>query len=391
MMIQAKTTNQQSASRGRWRRLAKRLALMFLALILAVGLMEAALWVIAPVPFDEWMVYVPDGRIRARAEPNQVVHTAEGAVVRINSLGFRGPEYSWTPPPGTLRIAVFGGSSTFCWQNSSEETTWPARLQHYLGEALRMPVEVINLGLPGFDATQSKSNYMFLGRALHPDVVIEYDGWNDMKYFRMLERAPDTFTRWVPNKPWWQKLARSTQIGRRARNAMWNMTKRKLEVRFSSLEKEGVASNQPVKPQAFEWARKNYEDFVLLAKTDGVVPVLVTQAHLIDPANRGRKGGYDEALAEAADMFDMSFPVLYQSALEMNRIVRDAAIKGGAVFVDGYAGVPHDFDHFEDGVHFNDKGSDAFGRLIAQALLIDPQFQAAVQRVRQRATSAPAQ
>ncbi len=389
-MSEATTPNKPPSSTGGWRRWAKRLALLIFALVAAIGLTEAALWVVAPVPFDEWMVYVPDGRIRARAEPNQVIHTADGAAVRINSLGFRGPEYSWTPAPGTLRIAAFGGSSTFCWQNSSDETTWPARLQHDLSEALHMPVEVINLGLPGFDATQSKTNYMFLGRALHPDVVIEYDGWNDMKYFRMLERAPDTFTRWVPNKPWWQKLARSTQIGRRARNAVWNMTLRKLEVRFSSLEKEGIAENQPIKPAAFQWARKNYEDFALLARTDGVLPVLVSQGHIIDPANRGRKGGYDESLAEAGDMLDMSFPVLYQSAQEMNHIVKDVAAKGGAVFVDGYAGVPHDFDHYKDSVHFNDKGSDALARLITDALLADPRFQQIVLRVRQQTTSAPA-
>lgn len=383
-------TNAPAMSRGGWRRWVKRFVLLLIALVLTLGLTEAALWVVAPVPFDEWMVYVPDGRIRARAEPNQVVRTADGEAVRINSFGFRGPEYAWNAAPGTLRIAVFGGSSTFCWQNSREDTTWPAQLQRDLSDALKMPVEVVNLGLPGFDATQSKTNYMFLGRALHPDVVIEYDGWNDMKYFRMLQRAPDTFTRWVPNKPWWQKLARSTQIGRRARNALWKMTKRKLEVRFTSTDTKGVGSSEPLNPYVFAWARKNFEDFALLASTDEVLPVLITQGDLIDPANRGRKGGYDEALAEAADTFDMSFPLLYDSVLEMNRIVKDVAAKGGAVFVDGYGGVPRDFDHYVDSVHFSDKGSAALARLITDTLLGDARFQAVVQRVRQRATSAPA-
>lgn len=390
MIDRSNTSRQASRPPGPLRRWTKRILLLVAAAVFALALTEAALWLFAPIPFDEWMVYVPDGRIRARAEPHQVVRTAEGATVRINSLGFRGPEYAWKPAPGTLRIAVFGGSSTFCWQNSSEETTWPAQLQHDLSEALKMPVEVINLGLPGFDATQSKTNYMFLGRALHPDVVIEYDGWNDMKYFRMLERAPDTFTRWVPNKPWWQKLARSTQIGRRARNAYWKITLRKLEVRFSALEKAGVAENNPVGPEALSWARKNFEDFTTLANSDGVLPVLVTQGHLIDPANRGRKGGYDEALAEAGDMMDMSFPVLYQSTLELNRIVKDVAAKSGAILVDCYGVIPHDFENYVDSVHFNDKGSAALARLITNSLVADSRFQAVVQRVRQRATSKPA-
>jgi len=374
----------------RRRRWAKRLALLIVSLAAALGLTEATLWLFAPVPFDEWMVYIPDGRIRARAEPNQVLHTAEGATVRINSLGFRGPDYAWNTAPGTLRILAFGGSSTFCWQNSSEETTWPARLQRDLADKLQMPVEVINLGLPGFDATQSKSNYMFLGRALHPDVVVEYDTWNDMKYFRLLAAAPDTFTRWIPHKPWWQKLARSTQIGRRARNVIWKMTRRKLELRLPSLEREGAAQNQPVPRYAFAWARANFEDFARLARADGVLPVLVTQGHIIDPANRGRAGDYDKCIAEAADMFDMSFPLLYQCALEMNRIVKDVAVKEGAIFVDGFSAVPHDFEHYKDEVHFTDRGSELFAPVIAQVLLADPRFQAVVQRVRRAPASAPA-
>jgi lysophospholipase L1-like esterase len=373
---------------SRWRRFARWLGRMAIVSIVIIGLTEATLWVIAPQPFDEWLVYVPDGRIRARAEPNQVVRKANGAEVRINRLGFRGPDYAWEPAPGTLRLLAFGGSSTFCWQSSTEEATWPARLQHYLADALKMSVEVINLGMADYDATQTKCNYMFLGRALHPHVVLEYDGWNDMKFFRLLERAPDTFTYWIPNKPWWQKIMRAAHIGRRVRNAWWKYTRRKLEIRLPTLEKEGVSENRPVVEYAYEWARRNFEDFVRLAKADGVLPVLISQGMLLDVSRRGEPR-YEEEFADSAATFGMSFPVFVEAATRMNRIVKDVAEKNDVIFVDGLEAVPRDFDHYQDGVHFNDQGSDVFARAVADALLRDPRFAAVVDRVRGDAAAHP--
>src|SRR5262245_36218126 len=110
----------RASRRPWWLRWLGRVLLAGGALVVVVLLTEGALWVFAPQPFDEWLVYIPDGRIRARAEPGQVVHTASGAEVRINRFGFRGPDYAWAPTPGTLRLLAFGGSSTFCWQNSSD-------------------------------------------------------------------------------------------------------------------------------------------------------------------------------------------------------------------------------------------------------------------------------
>jgi len=384
-----KTTAAKPATTSGARRWIGRLALAAATLVIALLLTEAALWILAPQPFDEWLVYIPDGRIRARAEPNQVVRKANGADVRINRLGFRGPDYEWNPAPGTLRILALGGSSTFCWQNSTEDATWPQRLQADLAQALKMPVEVINLGMAGYDATQSKSNYMFLGRALHPQVAIEYDGWNDIKFFRNLETAPDTFTTWVPNKPWWQKIMRATQIGRRARNAYWEYTRRKLEFRLPALERQGTSENEPVTAYPFEWARRNFADFSRLAAADGVLPVLISQAHLLDPTNR-TKPGYENEFADSANSFGMSFPVLYDSAMKVNAIVAEVAGSTGAIFVDGYNSVPRDFDHFVDGVHFTDKGSDRFARAVAEVLLKDPRFLAVVERIRRTSSTQPA-
>src|SRR5688572_16962221 len=54
--------------------------------------------------------------------------------LHINSHGFRGPEISVAKPPGTIRIITVGASTTFDACISNDAETWPARLQHWLGE-----------------------------------------------------------------------------------------------------------------------------------------------------------------------------------------------------------------------------------------------------------------
>lgn len=362
--------------------------LLMLATGLTTGLAEGALWLFFPVRYHEWLVWIPDGRIRARAEPGQVIENKDGAIVRINKLGFRGPEYAWEPAPGTLRLVVFGGSSTFCFENSSEAATWPARLEKMLSESLGMPVEVINLGLPGFDSTQSKTNYLFLGRALHPHVVLQYDGWNDMKYYRLLDKGPVPFTFWVPNKPWWQKFARATQIGRRARNAFWEVTQRKMQIRIDQAEKSAGRENTPADPRCWEWQREQFEDMANFVATDGRLFVLISQAILMKPEVRGNKAA-EPAFAEALDMVQMTFPVYWDAFQKMVAITEEVARKHGAIFVAAHALVPSDLDHFFDSVHLTDEGCDTLARLICKSLLVHPQFQRITEQVR-AAASQPA-
>src|SRR5581483_8198980 len=52
--------------------------------------------------------------------------------VKVNALGFRGNEFEREKPPGTIRIACLGASTTFCGEVSSNDATWPAQLEKIL-------------------------------------------------------------------------------------------------------------------------------------------------------------------------------------------------------------------------------------------------------------------
>src|SRR5262249_6459394 len=71
--------------------------------------------------------------------------------ILINSFGFRSPEITEDKPPGRVRVAFLGGSTTYCAEVSSNEMTWP----HLVWKALHerwpdLDIDYINAGVPGY-------------------------------------------------------------------------------------------------------------------------------------------------------------------------------------------------------------------------------------------------
>ena len=357
-----------------------KIAAVFLSLIVTSLAFEAALWVFYPTPYHEWMEWQADGHIKGRGVPGTSFATAKGYRVRINSLGFRGPDPSWQPARRTLRVLVFGGSSTFNYHAQGEEETWPRQLQLFLSKSLRVHLEVINLALPGFSTKESKINYLLTARELYPHVVVLYHTWNDLKFFRRIERDPRSviFARVATNKPLWQRIARMSQIGRLARNALLKLSTEKTENYYTSLEETGERANQQPASVAFDWARRNFDDFARFARADGVMPVLVSQATLAMPNNFSKK---DYRIKVNNDYVGMTFPALAESWLEMRRIIERSAEDYDALYVDGYAAVPSDLGHLTDHVHLTRKGSRLLAEAIGRRLLENAEFQDLVARI----------
>ena len=73
--------------------------------------------------------------------------------ITINTLGFRGAEFSEEKPSDTYRIFMVGGSTMFGAGATSDETTIPGYLQHLLNEKdFEFDIEVINSGIQGADS-----------------------------------------------------------------------------------------------------------------------------------------------------------------------------------------------------------------------------------------------
>lgn len=111
-----------------------------------------------------------------RTKPNQHYDT-----FNVNSLGFRGREIQRKKPKGTIRIAMLGGSAMWGTGASSDEGTISAKLEKKVKAAYTSKTfEVINAGDSGYVTAQEF--ILLWGRVLDldPDIVITFDGYNDM-------------------------------------------------------------------------------------------------------------------------------------------------------------------------------------------------------------------
>ncbi len=105
-------------------------------------------------------------------EPNQ-----HNKYFNINSDGFRGPELNFQDED--YIIFVIGGSTTFGFITSSDEFTIPSILGKKINDE-ELNVEVVNAGISM--ATSGNELYYLENYILDysPDMVIMYDGWNDI-------------------------------------------------------------------------------------------------------------------------------------------------------------------------------------------------------------------
>ena len=95
--------------------------------------------------------------------------------IRINSLGFRGPEVSRERVDGVARIATVGDSTTF--GPREEECAYPYLLQDLLRPRR---VEVINAGVEGYRSDRALVHLQRDIVPLHPDLVTVLIGWDDL-------------------------------------------------------------------------------------------------------------------------------------------------------------------------------------------------------------------
>jgi hypothetical protein len=112
--------------------------------------------------------------------------------MKMNSLGYRSPEFEARKPAGTLRLVFIGGSTT-AGTGGPPESTYPHLVERILAERLpERPIQVINASKLG------KTSYWLPGRVaevltLDPDLLLimmgDYDASSIYWNFKDLERS----------------------------------------------------------------------------------------------------------------------------------------------------------------------------------------------------------
>lgn len=105
----------------------------------------------------------------------------QGAAVRTNADGFRGPACPEERAPGTLRIVGIGDSVLFGWGVEYEQC-YAALLEQFLeDDHPGTGVEVVNTGVPGYNTVMEVETLKAKGLAYRPDLVLVDFVENDLQ------------------------------------------------------------------------------------------------------------------------------------------------------------------------------------------------------------------
>ena len=104
-----------------------------------------------------------------------------GARVRTNAEGVRSEERHELPkPPGTYRVVILGDSQAFGWGVAYEEMFSTLLETSLNDEWTGRRVEVINLGVPGYNTAQEAANFRAFGQQYEADCVLILFIGNDL-------------------------------------------------------------------------------------------------------------------------------------------------------------------------------------------------------------------
>ena len=302
------------------------------------------------------------------------VHKGVRRVVTIGELGFRGPDVPVPKPAGTFRIAALGGSTTFDTGVTGDEKTWPARVQAMLRAARPdRAIDVVNAGCPGHTLYESLLMLRERVAATEPDVVLVYGAINDINDMMSPGFDPQYAHRQLPD-------ADAAEAARASgRGGVAGLLRH--SIIYLKLRRKALRSRRDAAREAFQQSTDRIEDvpeagvetyerivreLVAAARALGARPVLVCFVRPFradtPPAERLR-----DELAEWVP--HLTWQGAERAIARCNDVMRRVAADEGLLLIDPNDAVGPDEALFDDWIHTNDRGSEAFARAVAEAIL----------------------
>ena len=279
-----------------------------------------------------------------------------------NSLGFRNDEFSLEKPEGVFRIVALGGSSTYDVSIEDNRETFTAQLEKTLKEDYGYQnVQVINAGVPGYNSWEILVNLEFRVLDLDPDLVIIYEGVNDV-HARLVEpsayRGDDSGRRqaWMPPRvPLWEHSALLRIVSR-----MMNITRQVSVDDFVSsptyvswpfearLQEDSLDPVEILKENPPIFFRRNLENMIAIAEEHNVEIMFSTWAYSPYLNDYASQGYYQQGFQENND------------------VVKEVANSHQVPLFDFAEVMPQDAKYWADGRHVNEAGALVKARLFAE-------------------------
>ena len=278
-----------------------------------------------------------------------------------NSLGYRNDEFPLEKPVGVYRIVALGGSSTYDVSIRDNQQIFTAQLEKLLREEYGYQnVQVINAGVPGYNSWEILGNLQFRVLDLDPDLVIIYEGTNDV-HARMVVpsayRGDDLGRRqaWqVPDVALWEHSAvlrivsRAMNITRQVSVDDFASAPTYVSWPFESrLEEFNLDPAEILKENPPIYFRRNLENMIAIAQEHDVQILFSTWAH-------------------SPNLNDYASEDYYQQGFrENNDVVIDVATSHHIPLFDFADVMPQDATYWADGRHVNESGAAVKARLFA--------------------------
>lgn len=147
--------------------------------LVAAGVVEAEVWPLVDVDVENSLHrYSDDPELVYECRPG-TSRVVDGIAIRINSAGFRGPEFPGDRTDGVRRVAVIGDSVTFA-ADTEEEKRFTALLPGRLEAATGERWEVLEFGVTGYNSLQELRLLDTRVLEHRPDLVVVAYVMNDI-------------------------------------------------------------------------------------------------------------------------------------------------------------------------------------------------------------------
>ena len=120
--------------------------------------------------------------------------THQGVIVKINSDGFRGKEYSDKKGPNVVRIVGIGDSNMFGW-GVAQDKNFLAVMEQRLNKQYPGKIwEIVNTGTPGYNTFMKVEALRTRALKYKPDLVLLQHTINDLLLPEFIYEYPDPWT-----------------------------------------------------------------------------------------------------------------------------------------------------------------------------------------------------
>jgi hypothetical protein len=280
--------------------------------------------------------------------------------IHINSLGFRSPEIPVLKPPGTVRLAFLGSSTTYD-VYVDNASTWP----HLVTQAIQVAypscrVDYINAGVPGFSSPHMLTYYRAYVSKLEPDIVVWLPTDTSVALSNLARRKhvhaglPVQPSWLAQHSELWAKFEKNVQVVKLQRAAFFPHGK--LAFTYEEL-------TAALRPELEAIAVQVTQDQRLLA--------IATVAEQL----RGEQDRQEQQRAAGTALYIMPFmsiPGILKARQYHNEVIASVARASNAILIEGHEQIPGTSVYYADTSHFKPAGSRLMAERVSGVLLRAP-------------------